>query len=397
MKQFLFIKSATDVVALPASALLRSERTSDTSVSLFFDTTKSGKEATTVVVLSVASGKAVDVLKRLNVLMSNSSNQLTFDDVNNVFPAPNVTGISSLTTTESPSITTGPTGSTGPQGPAGPTGAAGADGTDGADGDGFTGGSYSGVTGIVTFTSDDGIGFSTGDLRGAAGSDGSDGTDGQGVPAGGTTGQLLKKTSGTDYDTEWSSPPITPLAKFSGRYQWTSTDDGERVLTGNTVYGPHNWYSFSTEPPSSQTAMLDYSGSEVVGTTTASLAGYYLFAFGFKNPYSGKKVRVDYSFRCYYSGTAYTTGTPFGLSLWSGNAGATGSTSNQTVTYRGESVDHAMVAPQSGGTTAHHHGSFTTSDAIDDDYVLLCAEHRDSTGINATTYMVVNACLYIVD
>ena len=31
-----------------------------------------------------------------------------------------------------------------------------------------------------------------------------DGTDGVGVPSGGTTGQVLKKASGTDYDTEWA-------------------------------------------------------------------------------------------------------------------------------------------------------------------------------------------------
>jgi len=54
----------------------------------------------------------------------------------------------------------------------GPAGAAGAPGVDGDDGLGFTGGSYDGVTGIVTFTSDDGLGFSTTDLRGAPGVDG---------------------------------------------------------------------------------------------------------------------------------------------------------------------------------------------------------------------------------
>ena len=176
MKQFLFIKSATERVALPVSALARTEQTSATSVSLFFDTTKSGKDATTVVVLSVTSGKANDVVKSLTTQIPTSKQSvLLYDDVNDAFFTTNVTGISSITTVESPSITTGPTGATGPQGPAGPTGAAG---SDGADGDGFTGGSYSGVTGIVTFTSDDGIGFSTGDRRGAAGAYGSDGTDG---------------------------------------------------------------------------------------------------------------------------------------------------------------------------------------------------------------------------
>ena len=79
---------------------------------------------------------------------------------------------------------TGPTGATGPTGPTGPAGADGADGADGTngtngvDGTGFTGGSYDLSTGTVTFTSDDGLGFTTGDLRGVDGVDGADGADG---------------------------------------------------------------------------------------------------------------------------------------------------------------------------------------------------------------------------
>ena len=61
---------------------------------------------------------------------------------------------------------TGATGATGPQGPQGATGATGATGAQGPTGAGFTGGSYDGATGIVTFTSADGLGFSTTDLRG---------------------------------------------------------------------------------------------------------------------------------------------------------------------------------------------------------------------------------------
>lgn len=41
--------------------------------------------------------------------------------------------------------------------------------------------------------------------RGAAGQNGQDGAPGVGVPSGGTTGQVLKKVSGTDYDTEWAN------------------------------------------------------------------------------------------------------------------------------------------------------------------------------------------------
>jgi len=69
-------------------------------------------------------------------------------------------------------------GDDGADGTDGTNGTNGIDGADGADGDGFTGGSYNASTGVVTFTSDDGLGFSTGDLRGADGADGTNGTDG---------------------------------------------------------------------------------------------------------------------------------------------------------------------------------------------------------------------------
>ena len=45
----------------------------------------------------------------------------------------------------------------------------------------------------------------TGDT-GPAGPQGDPGPAGVGVPAGGTTGQVLAKASGTDYDTEWATP-----------------------------------------------------------------------------------------------------------------------------------------------------------------------------------------------
>jgi len=42
---------------------------------------------------------------------------------------------------------------------------------------------------------------------GANGTDGAPGDDGVGVPVGGTTGQVLAKIDGTDYNTEWVDPP----------------------------------------------------------------------------------------------------------------------------------------------------------------------------------------------
>ena len=64
------------------------------------------------------------------------------------------------------------------QGPTGPEGPQGDAGTNGTDGKGWTGGSYNTANGIVTFTSDDGLGFATGDLRGADGAQGSVGPEG---------------------------------------------------------------------------------------------------------------------------------------------------------------------------------------------------------------------------
>lgn len=190
--------------------------------------------------------------------------------------------------------------------------------------------------------------------------------------------------------------PMISLAHISGRFMWSSVDDGERVYTGSSVYGPHNWYSHSNEPTVS--TLRDYSSSHTIDSTTASIQGYKVFTYGIKNPYGKRPVRVDYSFRIYYSGTAPTTGTPFGFSLWSGNAGGnSGSTASSTITLRGESSDHGMIAPQVGGTTAHHYGSFTTTSDISDDYLLVLAEHRGSTGLNGTTYMVANYAVYIAD
>jgi len=51
--------------------------------------------------------------------------------------------------------------------------------------------------------------------QGPSGSDGADGADGQGVPAGGDQYQVLRKVSGTDYDTEWSfSDRVTIEVRF---------------------------------------------------------------------------------------------------------------------------------------------------------------------------------------
>lgn len=108
----------------------------------------------------------------------------------------------------------GPEGPTGPEGPQGPTGATGAVGPTGA----------TGATGAAGATGATGATGPTGPT-GPAGADGADGADGQGVPTGGTTGQVLAKNTGTDYDTSWVTPfTATPAAL-------TRTNDTNVTLT----------------------------------------------------------------------------------------------------------------------------------------------------------------------
>jgi hypothetical protein len=52
-----------------------------------------------------------------------------------------------------------------------------------------------------------GAGVSLVGPAGADGADGADGTNGQGVPTGGTTGQILSKIDGTNYNTQWIAAP----------------------------------------------------------------------------------------------------------------------------------------------------------------------------------------------
>ena len=88
----------------------------------------------------------------------------------------------------------GPAGPTGPAGPIGPSGPRGEIGPQGERG-------LTGPTGPA----------------GPTGATGATGPAGVGVPTGGTTGQLLSKVSGTDYDTEWTTPSEPPVQSVNGQ------------------------------------------------------------------------------------------------------------------------------------------------------------------------------------
>lgn len=113
----------------------------------------------------------------------------------------------------------GAKGDTGAQGPKGDTGATGAQGPKGD----------TGATGATGPKGDTGPQGETG-ATGATGPQGPAGADGVGVPAGGTAGQVLTKSSGTDYDTEWTTP--NPVVTASGTTPAITALPGVRYICG---------------------------------------------------------------------------------------------------------------------------------------------------------------------
>lgn len=152
----------------------------------------------------------------------------------------------------------GAQGIQGPQGPAGPAGADGAPGADGQDG-------QDGITPVITITEITGghrLTITTGSdvqtvdvLDGTDGQDGApgqDGKDGVGIPEGGNPGQILKKKTIDDYDTEWAN------------------DEGGQIIQVDTL-----------PPPS-----VDYLGTiyQYTGSTSGGLTNGYFYECVFDDP-----------------------------------------------------------------------------------------------------------------
>jgi len=104
----------------------------------------------------------------------------------------------------------------------GPAGAVGDTGPQGDDGLGFTGGSYDSLTGIVTFTSDDGLGFSTTDLRGA---------DGTAAPSLLESATSSRETSSTSYNTVLPGGSVWNVADGT-----LDTNEDTLILMGNILF-----------------------------------------------------------------------------------------------------------------------------------------------------------------
>jgi len=121
--------------------------------------------------------------------------------------------------------------------------------------------------------------------QGPQGPAGADGVDGQGVPVGGTTGQILAKVDGDDYDTHWIDPPQPlpaggttgqVLAKIDGddyNVQWITPIDTAFTFAGKWSDGTSYVVDdVITHNNSSYVCIQNHTASENVNEPDLSLA-----------------------------------------------------------------------------------------------------------------------------
>jgi len=181
----------------------------------------------------------------------------------------------------------------------------------------------------------------------------------------------------------------TPLAMISGRWQWSSADDGERVWTGNTAYGAFGYYSFSQEP--SDSTLRIYDGRQVVDTTTArGDDAYEMQHYGVWCPNNGKKVKAKLSFRT-QSAPANST---WGISLWSTpdpTSGTVNTGTDPTLTLRASS--RSITATTNNYT--YWTTDVTTTSNMNDVWILPLLENR-SGALTTNTYIYGQIALFLV-
>jgi len=159
----------------------------------------------------------------------------------------------------------GPEGQAGPVGPAGAEGAQGPQGEQGAQGEAGPQGPQgeagaTGATGPAGPKGDTGPSGPKGDTgpSGADGADGSDGADGEGVPAGGTTGQVLEKIDGADYNTRWVDLPgggglpagqLPGFAAYSASTQSVPNATWTKINVTTEDFDTDDWFASSRFTP----------------------------------------------------------------------------------------------------------------------------------------------------
>ena len=207
-----------------------------------------------------------------------------------------------------------------------------------------------------------------------------DGSNGQFLQTDGSGNLSFASASGSG-----GGGPIL-LGQYGGRFQWSSTDEGERVAL-NTFYG-FSYFAHSTEL--SQVAMNSYDASQTVDSTTTTVDNKKLGLISFPVLTTDKKVKCCYSFYL----QSHNTGSTWGMSLWSGTLDTSGNLdSERTVTLRAETAD---ITATTNSNTRLYHGEFTTTSNINGGRIIPMIENRTGNW-SGTVYAYGVFQLYYVD
>lgn len=236
-----------------------------------------------------------------------------------------------------PAGETGATGPAGPKGDTGETGATGPKGDDGDDGTTFTP-AVTEITGghRLSWTNDGGkqnpnpVDIMDG-ADGATGPQGPAGAAGQGVPAGGSTGQVLTKVSGTDYDTTWATPSGGGGSVWDIEETTDPTQANLAVITlesnvSETVSSANAWkFTLKSSPTcTSETISPEIYAGRYFSKGYSEYGGARTFYFDMTTAYNASTVDGSVTLDQYghtgsvsvgglYGHTQSSTGTPHGI------------------------------------------------------------------------------------
>jgi hypothetical protein len=174
--------------------------------------------------------------------------------------------------------------------------------------------------------------------------DSDDPADAVAVPAGGSTGQVLAKATGDDYDTEWTSlrEPPSGNAIINGAFDIWQRGTSGTASSGNYGYGPDRFATFSYSGTSGSWSQQTFTPG------TAPVAGYEGQYFArFTSTNTGTIFRQPIEDVRSFAGQTVT------LSFWMKAASATSLTSRYT-----QEFGSGGSAAVDTGSTVH---SITTS------------------------------------
>jgi hypothetical protein len=166
---------------------------------------------------------------------------------------------------------------------------------------------------VISWTNDGGLpNPDSVNIKGPQGETGQTGPAGPGVPSGGSTGQVLKKTSSTDYDTEWGNVGDVTADMLGSVIEGNSTPVGASagqyvIVKNSTISGvTDGLYTAAQEIPANTAIDATYLSNKIdMGGLNALIAVSNSNISGVKVVRSNKLVNLQFNTNA--SGTGWIT------------------------------------------------------------------------------------------